>query len=104
MLRASSYPPLGATAGNREVIVSVPASAPLEAIRRSGTAAAFPQATPSVPRERAVSIDCLRGLVIILMALDHTRSFLSSARFEAVDLVHTTPPLFFTRWVTHFCA
>ena len=40
---------------------------------------------------------------MILMALDHTRSFLSSARFEPVDLVHTTPALFLTRWVTHFC-
>jgi uncharacterized membrane protein len=46
----------------------------------------------------------MRGLVMILMALDHTRSFLSSARFEPVDLVHTTPALFLTRWVTHFCA
>src|SRR4029453_4389158 len=51
---------------------------------------------------RSVSVDCLRGLVMILMALDHTRSFLSSARFEPVDLAHTTPALFFTRWVPLF--
>jgi uncharacterized membrane protein len=51
-----------------------------------------------------MSIDCLRGIVMILMVLDHTRSFLSAARFPPVDLVHTTPALFLTRWVTHFCA
>ncbi len=41
---------------------------------------------------------------MILMALDHTRAFLSDARFAPLDLVHTTPALFLTRWVTHFCA
>jgi uncharacterized membrane protein len=84
--------------------VSVPTRAPLWRILRPGTPGRFSQATPLAARERAVSVDCLRGLVMILMALDHTRSFLSSARFEPVDLVHTTPALFFTRWVTHFCA
>jgi uncharacterized membrane protein len=38
------------------------------------------------------------------MALDHTRAFLSDARFAPLDLLHTTPALFLTRWVTHFCA
>lgn len=41
---------------------------------------------------------------MILMALDHTRAFLSDARFAPLDLAHTTPALFLTRWVTHFCA
>ena len=41
---------------------------------------------------------------MVLMALDHTRGFLSNAQFAPVDLAHTTPALFFTRWVTHFCA
>jgi uncharacterized membrane protein len=64
----------------------------------------FSNVTPTAARERAVSIDYLRGLVMILMALDHTRAFLSDARFAPLDLVHTTPALFLTRWVTHFCA
>ncbi len=53
---------------------------------------------------RLSSIDALRGLVMIIMALDHTRDFFSSAQFDPTDLSRTTPLLFFTRWITHFCA
>ena len=55
-------------------------------------------------RYRISAIDALRGLVIVLMALDHSRDFLGDLRIrpEAVDT--TTLPLFFTRWVTHLCA
>jgi uncharacterized membrane protein len=49
---------------------------------------------------RNEAIDLLRGVVMIVMALDHTRMFVGTG----VDL-HTAPPaLYFTRWVTHFCA
>ncbi len=41
---------------------------------------------------------------MILMALDHTRDYLSQADFDPLDLARTTPALFFTRWITHFCA
>jgi len=51
-------------------------------------------------RERNEAIDWLRGVVMILMALDHTRDFLGMP----VDLATAPPALFFTRWVTHFCA
>ncbi|MEW6991293.1 DUF1624 domain-containing protein [Colwelliaceae bacterium 6441] len=53
---------------------------------------------------RFESIDQLRGLVIILMALDHTRDFFSPFQYAPEDLMQTTPELFFTRWITHFCA
>ncbi len=53
---------------------------------------------------RIESIDILRGLVIILMALDHVRHFYSNSSFSPVDLTNTTPELFLTRWITHFCA
>ena len=51
-------------------------------------------------RARNQAIDWLRGAVMVLMALDHTRAFLGSA----VELDTAGPALFFTRWVTHFCA
>jgi len=55
---------------------------------------------PTLPPERNQAIDWLRGAVMIIMALDHSRMFLGSE----VDL-HTAPPaLYFTRWITHFCA
>lgn len=55
---------------------------------------------------RVHSIDFLRGIVMVLMALDHVRTFLHADfyQFNAEDLSQTTPILFFTRWVTHFCA
>ncbi|MFT5138503.1 MAG: putative membrane protein [Lysobacterales bacterium] len=50
------------------------------------------------------SIDQLRGLVIVLMALDHVRDFWTPFAFQPENLELTSPELFFTRWVTHFCA
>jgi len=64
---------------------------------------------PSIPapaKPRIQSVDALRGLIMIIMALDHVRDFISSAAFafEPTDLSRTTTVLFFTRWITHFCA
>src|SRR5512141_551529 len=53
---------------------------------------------------RLVSVDVLRGLVMVVMALDHTRDFFSYLPFEPEDLAHTYGWLFFTRVITHYCA
>src|SRR6476660_10028533 len=54
------------------------------------------------PRIRLNSIDTLRGLVMIVMALDHTRDFFANGGFNPRDV--TDAALFMTRWLTHFCA
>lgn len=62
--------------------------------------------TTIITKQRIQSIDILRGLVMLIMALDHTREFFHNAAMtgDPTDLATTTPLLFFTRWITHYCA
>jgi uncharacterized membrane protein len=53
---------------------------------------------------RLDSIDLLRGLVMAIMALDHTRDFFQTPLPDPMDANKTWFALFFIRWVTHFCA
>jgi len=57
-------------------------------------------------RARVTAVDALRGTVMVIMALDHTRDFFHAGAmaFSPEDLTRTTPILFFTRWITHICA
>lgn len=57
-------------------------------------------------KTRLGSVDALRGLVMIIMALDHVRDFIHRGAMSGspTDLATTTPILFLTRWITHFCA
>lgn len=57
-------------------------------------------------KKRIDSIDILRGSIMIIMALDHVRDFfhVGAMTGNPTDPATTTPALFFTRWITHFCA
>jgi len=57
-------------------------------------------------KSRIQSVDILRGLVMSIMVLDHVREFVNADAFvfSPTDLTKTSTALFFTRWVTHFCA
>ena len=58
----------------------------------------------AVARERVASVDLVRGLVMVVMAIDHVRDMLGGAHFDPTDFSRTTTALFLTRWITHFCA
>jgi len=62
--------------------------------------------TAQVVVTRIQSLDILRGLVMVIMALDHTRDYVHAAAmaFQPEDLSRTTAAIFMTRWITHFCA
>lgn len=59
---------------------------------------------PMQTRNRIESVDLVRGLIIIVMALDHARDFFGDLAADPTALAATTQGLFFTRWITHFCA
>lgn len=66
-----------------------------------------PVSPASVRGPRIESIDLLRGLIMVVMALDHVRHFFHVGalhRVNPLDLAQTSEALFFTRWITHFCA
>jgi uncharacterized membrane protein len=77
----------------------------------SAPAITYPPKTPVAPytplaRTRVDSVDLLRGIIMVIMMLDHTRDFVhfQSTLFDPTNVARTTPILFFTRWITHFCA
>lgn len=70
--------------------------------------AAMPDAAagtaPAAGRRRLESVDVVRGIIIVLMALDHVHDFFGDLGAQPTNLQTTTVALFFTRWITHFCA
>jgi uncharacterized membrane protein len=57
-------------------------------------------------QKRIDSIDVLRGIVMVIMAIDHVREFVHDQAFvdDPLNILTTTPVLYFTRWITHLCA
>jgi len=77
----------------------------MQTLTISATQNANPQLT-SVKSNRVQTIDLLRGTVMIIMALDHVRDYFHYDAFiyQPTDLTQTSVILFFTRWITHYCA
>src|SRR6266478_5260317 len=91
----------------RELIM--PTKVPFEKSKRdefplAATDASSERVKPA--RARIDSIDLLRGIVMVIMMLDHTRDYVhhDAYLFDPTDLTKTNVALFFTRWITHFCA
>ena len=55
-------------------------------------------------QERIASVDILRGLAMILMALDHARNYFGPTAFDPLDPELSSPGWYLTRWVTYYCA
>jgi uncharacterized membrane protein len=70
----------------------------------SSLAESMPAITLPVKRPRIESVDVVRGVIMIIMALDHVRDFFGFPGVNPTNPAATTYPLFFTRWITHFCA
>lgn len=60
----------------------------------------------SLTKQRIESIDIVRGIAMVIMALDHVRDFfhITANTDDPLNLATTSPLLYFTRWITHFCA
>lgn len=64
----------------------------------STAALSVPPAVNASSKQRIGSIDLIRGAAMILMAIDHVRVY------SGLPAGGPTPAIFFTRWITHFCA
>ena len=73
---------------------------------RQAVAPPMQESLPGIERRRLDSIDLVRGIVMILMLLDHTRDFTHEGGIfgNPLDPATTTPLLYLTRWITHLCA
>ena len=58
----------------------------------------------TLPKKRIESIDIVRGIVMVIMALDHARDFLTNISYDPTDLSKASSILFLTRFITHYCA
>ncbi len=78
-------------------------TAALEPARPRTTAEPLTLPAPVVSG-RLDHVDLVRGLVMVIMVLDHVRAYFTEVRFDPTDLAQTNVALFATRWITHYCA
>jgi len=73
---------------------------------QSSSAATLPRSADGLGNTtgRVVSVDFVRGLAVVFMALDHVRDFVCNIPFEPENIAQTWGFYFLVRWVTHFCA
>ena len=71
---------------------------------RAARPAPASSSAPAANRRRLDHVDLLRGLVMVIMVLDHVRIYFTDVRFDPTDLTQTNAALFATRWITHYCA
>ena len=77
---------------------------PFAPASRAGLDVGPRRAAPAQAPLRGQAVDMVRGVAMVTMALDHIREFWSPLVGRAEDMAHASDALFFTRWVTHFCA
>jgi uncharacterized membrane protein len=80
----------------------------MEAGRMNERAEARPQEHGVIKKtslgSRIESVDLVRGIIMVIMALDHTHDYFGSLGAQPTNIATTTTALFLTRWITHFCA
>ena len=76
----------------------------MTAVDAIADSAVRPSPGPTTTRQRLEAVDVVRGVIMIIMALDHTRDFFGIPGQNPTDLANASAALFLTRWITHFCA